>query len=74
MPIIPFSRDVGFDPEQVDAMLTAFDAVCTKLRLVRGRGDQLTELVALKIVDLARTGQRSADELAAHALAEFTPH
>jgi hypothetical protein len=73
MPTIRFSRDLAFDPEHIHAMLTAFDIVCTKLRLVRGKGDQLTELVALKIIDLATAGERSADELAAHALHDFTP-
>jgi hypothetical protein len=47
--------------------------VCTKLRLVRGKGDQLTKLVALKIIDLAEAGERSADELAARTIDEFTP-
>jgi hypothetical protein len=74
MPSTPFSRDLVFDPEHVQAMVTAFNIVCTKLRLVRGKGDQLTELMALKIVDLAKAGERSADELVAHALSEFTPH
>jgi hypothetical protein len=54
-------------------MLTAFDAVCTELKLVRGKG-QLTELVASKIVELAKAGERNPDELAARALGALTQH
>ena len=74
MPIIPFSRDLAFDAEHVQAMVIAFDIVCAKLQLVRGKGDQLTELVALKIIDLAKAGEWSANELANRVIDEFTPH
>ena len=74
MPVIPFSRDLVFDPEHLRAMLAAFDVVCTELKLVRGRGDQRTELVALKIIYLAQAGERNADELAARVLDEFAPN
>ena len=74
MPVIPFSSDLVFDPEHLRAMLAAFDIVCTELKLVRGKGDQRTELVALKIIDLAQAGERSADELAARVLDEFAPN
>jgi hypothetical protein len=74
MPAIPFSRDLVFDPDHLRAMLAAFDVVCTELKLVRGKGDQLTELVALKIIDLAEAGERRADELAARTIDEFTPN
>ena len=73
MATIPFSRDLVFDPDHLRAMLAAFDVVCTELKLARGKGDQRTELVALKIIDLAEAGERSADELAARTIDEFTP-
>jgi hypothetical protein len=47
MPALPFSRDLAFDPEHVQVMLTAFDGACAKLQ--PRKGDKLTELVALKI-------------------------
>jgi hypothetical protein len=37
-------------------------------------GHQSPELVALKIIDLAKAGGRSADELANRVIGEFTPH
>jgi hypothetical protein len=49
-------RNLAFDPEHVQVMLTAF---------------KLTELVALKIVDLAKAGERDADRLLALVLQEF---
>jgi hypothetical protein len=73
MRIIPFSRDLAFDPEHVQAMVSAFEIVCTKLRLVRGKGDQLAELVALKIVDLAKAGEWNAIVLASRVIDEFQP-
>jgi hypothetical protein len=71
MSIINVSRDIAFDFEHIQAMVTAFDTVTRKLRLVRGKGDQLTELVALKIIDLATAGERSADRLANQVVGEF---
>jgi hypothetical protein len=52
-------------------MRNAFDAVCNKLELSVGTGDQVTELVALRIIELARAGERDANRLIARTLAEF---
>jgi hypothetical protein len=60
MPALPFSRDLAFDPEHVQVMLTAFDGACAKLQL--RKGDKLTDLVALKIVDLAKAGALRAND------------
>jgi hypothetical protein len=69
MPVLPFSRDVAFDPEHVQVMLAAFDATCAKLHL--RKSDKMTELVALEIIDLAKAGERDADRLIALVLWEF---
>ena len=69
MSVIPFSRDLTFDPEHVQVMLTAFDGACAKLHL--RKGDRSTDLVALKIVDLAKAGERDGRRLLALALREF---
>ena len=52
-------------------MQWAFDAVCAKLELSTGTGDQITELVARRIIELARAGEREANRLAARTMAEF---
>jgi hypothetical protein len=69
MPAIRPSGDLAFDPEHVEVMLTAFDAACAKLRL--RKGDRKTDLVALKIVDLAKAGERDTHRLFALVLREF---
>jgi hypothetical protein len=66
---MPFSGNLAFDPEHVQVMLTAFDGACAKLHL--RKGDKLTDLVALKIVDLAKAGERDADRLLTLVLREF---
>jgi hypothetical protein len=53
----------------IDDMHKAFDAVCVKLRL-SPRADKATEIVATKIVELARAGQRG-DDLTAKTLQFF---
>jgi hypothetical protein len=60
-----------FFPDQIEAMHAAFVAVCGRLKLHAGTGDRATDLVAVKIVDLARGGEFDVDRLTALALAEF---
>jgi hypothetical protein len=50
-------------------MLTAFDSACAKLHL--RKGDEMIDVVALKILDLARAGERDAERLLALVLSEF---
>jgi hypothetical protein len=61
--------ELAFDPEHVLVMLTAFDSACAKLRL--RKGDELTDRVALKIVDLATAGERDTGRLIALAMLDF---
>ena len=67
----PAPHTFTFDPEHIEAMRKAFDAVCARLELSAGTEDQATELVASKIIELARAGERNAERLTARALAEF---
>ena len=46
-------------------MRKAFDAVCARLELSAVREDQATELVALKIIELARAGDGNTETLTA---------
>jgi hypothetical protein len=52
-------------------MYRAFEAACAELRLSIGLGDRVTELVGVKIIELAVAGERDADRLTARVLAEF---
>jgi hypothetical protein len=54
------SRTFAFEHEHILAMHKAFDAVCAKLQLAADMGDKVTELVAVRIIELAmRHGWRA---------------
>jgi hypothetical protein len=67
----PAPHTLPFEPEHLEAMREAFEAACTRLELSTGSGDRKTELVARRIIELARAGERDANRLAARILAEF---
>jgi propanediol dehydratase large subunit len=56
VPIRPFIRDIAFGPEVISVMGTAFEDVCKALA-VSGRSDVTKELIATKIIELARGGE-----------------
>ena len=62
---MPFEEAL-FRPELIDAMHAAFVVVCARLRLRPGSSE--SDLVALKILDLARAGVHDARKLASLAL------
>lgn len=51
-------------------MSAAYEAALKKLHLV-DRTDPVTELIASKIIETARNGARSADEICDHALRDL---
>jgi hypothetical protein len=65
----PFSGFNLLDADQIEAMREAFRRVCDILQLQCGREDQLTEVVGLKIVELARAGERDPETLCMDVLA-----
>jgi hypothetical protein len=59
--ILPFVRDGVFDQKDIAAMSTALDDVCKMLNL---RDDSSAkEVIAIRIIDLARAGERSPTRL-----------
>jgi hypothetical protein len=59
--IIPYLRDGAFDPKDITAMSMALDDVCEVLNL---RDDSAAkQVIATRIIDLARTGERSPTRL-----------
>jgi hypothetical protein len=63
--------DVSFDPEAIQAMYCAYEDVCEELGLADKKDGRVTEVVALKIVEVAKTGERNPAilrERALHAL------
>ena len=62
MPIRPYLKDAIFEPEHVTAMGKAFDSVIRELN-DRGLSPIAREVIAERIIALARTGERDPDKL-----------
>jgi hypothetical protein len=56
--IVPFLRDGVFDPDDIEAMSMALDDVCKTLNLSDDAKAE-RELIAWRIIHLARRGERS---------------
>jgi hypothetical protein len=67
MPIQKFLDGPAFDPEAIQGMSEALTGACRALGLV-DRDDPATRLVAIKIIELARNGERNSERLQAAAL------
>jgi hypothetical protein len=57
MPLTPFLKEAAFDPQAIEAISAAFEAVCASLQLV-DRSDPVAEIVARKVIEVAGTGER----------------
>jgi hypothetical protein len=57
MPIKRMLDSAAFDPAAVTALTNAYEAACASLRLI-DRTDPLAEVVAKKIIEHARRGER----------------
>ncbi len=70
MPITPFLGDQAFDPEMVEAMGEAFATTCEAFGL-RDCADAMTQVVAEKIIELARRGYRNPSVMHFAAIKEI---
>lgn len=59
----------SFDPEAVQAMSTAFELACADLRVFAGDEDG-RQIIATRIIDLARAGIVSSEVLHQRIVAE----
>ena len=57
MSLARYMQEGVFDPSAIEAMTTAYLAVCESLRLA-SRTDPLTEIIARKVIEIASTGER----------------
>ena len=69
-PITPFLQNQAFDPETVQAMANALVTTCEALGL-SDRDDAMTQLVAEKIIELAKRGLKNPTALRLAAIKEF---
>jgi hypothetical protein len=66
--IIPILRDDAFDPDALRAMSTVLEEVCRTLKV---DGDQgVREVMATRIIELARRGERDPERLRNRVLQE----
>jgi hypothetical protein len=68
--IIPFLNGAAFDPGQVEAMGVAFDKAARALH-DKGQPALVREIIAKRIIEIAKTGARDPDELCTRALQAF---
>ena len=70
MPITPFLDDVGTDPEVRRIVGVAFEMARIALGLAE-RPDSANEIIAKRIIELAKAGDRNPDLLCEGVLKEF---
>jgi hypothetical protein len=67
--IIPFLRDGAFDPHDITAMSMALDDICNALHLTEN-AKAAREVIAERIIELARRGEHSPTRLRDRVLEE----
>jgi len=68
--ILPFLKDSSFDSETTRAMGEAYDKT-RKLLHDRGQPHLVQEVLARKVIDVARTGERDPDKICERVLKAF---
>jgi hypothetical protein len=66
--ITPFLQGDAFGPDALQAMSTALEEVCRMLHIDHNQGAR--EVMAARIIDLARSGERDAKRLRNRVLRE----
>ena len=69
--IIPILQGDAFGPEALQAMSTALEEVCRVLKLDHDQGAR--EVMAVRIIELARRGERDPEQLRDRVLREAGP-
>jgi hypothetical protein len=67
---MPFSK-FDVDPEHAEAMRAAFQRICGILQLNSDADDPMTEIVVMKIVELAKAGELDPKRLCIAVLADW---
>ena len=70
MVISKMLEEAVFPPEDIAGMTTAYDAALQLLRLT-DRADPATEIIAKKIIEIARSGERDPAKICARAIKEL---
>jgi hypothetical protein len=70
MPIREHPKDHLLEPERIEAMRLAFEKACEALHIT-GKGDALSETVAMKIVELGSGGEIDPERLCSQAISSL---
>jgi hypothetical protein len=70
MAIYRLLQEAAFSPEDISRMTAAYEAALRLLRLT-DRTDPVTEIVAKKIIEVTRSGERDPPRICARALKEL---
>jgi len=70
MPIRPFLNGEEFDQETLRMLGVAFEQTCIALR-IGDCDDEIRQAIANKIIEIAKTGERSPDLLCERALKDI---
>ena len=62
MPLTPYLKEAVFEQKAIEAMNAAFEAACKSLKLF-DRNDPIIEVLARKIIDIARSGERDPQRI-----------
>jgi hypothetical protein len=62
MPLTPYLKEAVFDPTAIEAMNSAYLAICKSLQVDRSDTAR-SELVARKVIDIGRTGERDPQRI-----------
>jgi hypothetical protein len=68
MPITPFLNGERFDPETTRVLSVALEMTCIALR-IGNCDDGVRQAIAMKIIEIAKAGERNPDVLCEQALA-----
>jgi hypothetical protein len=63
-------RETSFSPDEIERMTAAYEAVLKALRL-SDRTDPITELIAKKIIEVARNGEHDPGRICAGILCDL---
>jgi hypothetical protein len=70
MPLQRLLGEAAFPPEDIARMTKAYDAALQLLRLT-DRHDPVTEIIAKKIIEITRAGERDPPRICARAIKEL---
>jgi hypothetical protein len=61
----------AFDSDYLSAAVSAYEQTCRELHITESRYSAANELVALKVIEIIRSGERDPKRIVERVIAEF---